>query len=96
MLIGETNSLSQMSEDTHAIDTSEISSSQIVTAVQFGDIPLITGLIKKNRDYAKLTDDGGCTLLHWAAINNRRVIAEMVEKYYLNFIMLRHLLLTLW
>jgi hypothetical protein len=47
--------------------------SKLVGAVQFGDLPAVQDAISKNRVSAKTIDGNGCSLLHWACINNRSV-----------------------
>jgi hypothetical protein len=49
--------------------------SDIVSAVQLGDLDVIVDAIETKIVDAKAVDRDGCSLLHWAAINNRCEIA---------------------
>jgi ankyrin repeat protein len=46
-----------------------------VKAVQFGDAAALRSLLESRQVSAQATDGDGCSLLHWAAINNRVEIA---------------------
>ena len=46
-----------------------------IAAVQGGDILQVTVHILQNRISSNATDEFGCTLLHWAAINQRYNVA---------------------
>ena len=48
----------------------------VVSAVQTGDIEVLVELVEKGLIAATTTDKDGCSLLHWAAINNRCEIAK--------------------
>ena len=52
----------------------------VVSAVQTGDIEVLIELVEKGMISVTTIDKDGCSLLHWAAINNRCEIA----KYLLN------------
>ena len=45
--------------------------SKLVSAVQFGDLSFVQEAVKLKHDVAQSVDDKGCSLLHWACINNR-------------------------
>lgn len=47
----------------------------VVRAVQFGDIKAVREAINGGIVSPNTTDESGCSLLHWAAINNRFAIA---------------------
>lgn len=50
----------------------------VIQAVQEGDIEIVAQAIDMRLVSANATDKDGCTLLHWAAINNRRAIAAFL------------------
>lgn len=50
--------------------------SDIVSAVQLGDLDVIVDAIETKIIDAKAVDKDGCSLLHWAAINNRCEVAR--------------------
>ena len=50
-----------------------------ITAVQTGDFDSVEELVVKNRLVSvNSKDTDGCTLLHWAAINNRVQITNLL------------------
>jgi ankyrin repeat protein len=49
-----------------------------VKAVQFGDFQTVKSLIDSHQVSANAVDNDGCSLLHWAAINNRVEIAVLL------------------
>lgn len=49
-----------------------------VKSVQFGDLVSIKNLVESHQVSAQATDSDGCSLLHWAAINNRMAIANLL------------------
>ena len=51
--------------------------SKLVSAVQFGDLAFVQEAIKLKRDIAQSVDDKGCSLLHWACINNRSILSSL-------------------
>lgn len=55
---------------------------KLVNAVQYGDMAYVKEAITEKRDRAYGTDGNGCSLLHWACINNRwaKVIAIFSRK----------------
>jgi palmitoyltransferase len=44
---------------------------RLISAVQYGDQNLIISAIRDNHISPNLCDESGCSLLHWASINNR-------------------------
>ena len=44
---------------------------KLVNAVQYGDMAYEKEAITEKRERAYGTDGNGCSLLHWACINNR-------------------------
>ena len=48
---------------------------ECITAVQRGDIILVTLHVLQNHVNPNACDEHGCTLLHWTAINQRYDIA---------------------
>ena len=50
---------------------SDDSIDKLVSAVQFGDFVFVQKAISEKRDKAMSIDCNGCSLLHWACINNR-------------------------
>lgn len=44
---------------------------KLVSAVQFGDLAFVQKAVNGKRELAVAIDDNGCSLLHWACINNR-------------------------
>ena len=48
----------------------------ILSAVQTGDLEVIVDVVEKNIIEPGAVDKDGCSLLHWAAINNRCDIAQ--------------------
>ena len=50
----------------------------VVKAVQFGDTDSVQTYIENRQVSAQASDSDGCTLLHWAAINNRMAIATLL------------------
>ena len=46
---------------------------KLVSAVQFGDLSAVQDAISNKRGNAQTIDANGCSLLHWACINNRSV-----------------------
>lgn len=66
-----------MSDDTEIIDT--------IAAVQDGDLEAIRGVLADRTVSPNAKDNDGCTLLHWAAINNRVAIAKVLIEYGANF-----------
>ena len=44
---------------------------KVVSAAQFGDFAFVKESVSGNRDLASAADANGCSLLHWACINNR-------------------------
>jgi hypothetical protein len=46
---------------------------KLVGAVQFGDLSAVQDAISNNRGSAQTIDGNGCSLLHWACINNRSI-----------------------
>jgi len=55
--------------------------SDIVSAVQLGDLDVIVDAIETKIIDAKAVDKDGCSLLHWAAINNRCEIATYLLEH---------------
>lgn len=55
--------------------------SELIYAVQFGDVDYVRKALAASSDYANITDSDGCSLLQWAAINNRTEIASMLIKH---------------
>lgn len=51
---------------------------KLVHAVQFGDFPFIETAISVHHVSPDIVDPQNCSLLHWAAINNRVQIAEFL------------------
>ena len=49
-----------------------------VKAVQFGDFQTVKSLLDSHQVSANAVDNDGCSLLHWAAINNRVEIATLL------------------
>lgn len=49
-----------------------------VKAVQFGDLTTIRTLVQSGQVSASSVDGDGCSLLHWAAINNRVAITQLL------------------
>jgi hypothetical protein len=52
--------------------------SKLVSAVQFGDLTYVQEAVKLKHDIAQSVDDKGCSLLHWACINNRSALYSRV------------------
>lgn len=52
--------------------------SKLVSAVQFGDLTYVQEAVKLKHDIAQSIDDKGCSLLHWACINNRSALSSRV------------------
>ena len=50
--------------------------SKLVSAVQFGDLSFVQEAVKLKHDVAQSVDDKGCSLLHWACINNRSLLTS--------------------
>lgn len=48
----------------------------LIHSVQFGDLPAVQKAIEQQKLSPDTTDRDGCSLLHWAAINNRMEIAK--------------------
>lgn len=48
----------------------------IIAAVQTGDIDVLVDVVRRNLIDVNAMDKDGCSLLHWAAINNRYEICE--------------------
>ena len=65
--------------------------SKLVSAVQFGDLAFVQEAIKVKRDIAKAVDDKGCSLLHWACINNRSISSRIITMTSLSISKLRSL-----
>ena len=59
----------------------DCSVSNLVSAVQFGDLPFVRDAVTSNKEWAAVNDEGGCSLLHWAAINNRRAITHLLVQH---------------
>ena len=51
---------------------------EAVKAVQNGELTLFTAALKAGVVSAQDSDETGCTLLHWAALNNRCEIARIL------------------
>lgn len=51
---------------------------KLVHAVQFGDFPFVETAITQYHMSPDTKDSQNCSLLHWAAINNRKQIAEFL------------------
>lgn len=49
-----------------------------VKSVQFGDTVSVKNLVESHKVSAQACDSDGCSLLHWAAINNRMAIASLL------------------
>ena len=43
----------------------------LVRSVQLGELDIIQEAVKNDRKLAQATDSNGCSLLHWACLNNR-------------------------
>lgn len=56
--------------------TSEFDDLDIKHAVQFGDLSKVKHLIESGLATANDTDSDDCSLLHWAAINNRLQVSS--------------------
>ena len=52
------------------------SNSELIKYIQSGDYDQFTSLYKQVNANESLCDENGCTLLHWAAINNRVKIID--------------------
>ena len=52
-----------------------------VKAVQFGDIQTVKTLIETHQLSASAVDSDGCSLLHWASINNRSSIVNFLIRH---------------
>lgn len=50
----------------------------VVKSVQFGDYASVKSLVESHQVSAQSFDGDGCSLLHWAAINNRMAIAALL------------------
>ena len=57
-------------------EISKISITDVISAVQYGDIDLLKQYIELGEYNINTVDSEGCSLLHWAAINNRIEIAR--------------------
>ena len=55
-----------------------VSIDELVKAVQYGDYMLVETAIEEYQYSANTIDTNGCSLLHWAAINNRVDIAKFL------------------
>lgn len=44
---------------------------KLVSAVQFGDLLCVKEIVDSNSNLSRSVDSNGCSLLHWACINNR-------------------------
>ena len=65
---------------------SEFDDLDIKQAVQFGDISKVKHLIESGLATASDVDADDCSLLHWAAINNRLEVSLLFLKgRYMNF-----------
>jgi len=53
----------------------------VVACVQEGDVETIRSSLEAHLISARASQDDGCSLLHWAAINNRIEIAQLLIKY---------------
>lgn len=51
---------------------------KLVRAVQYGDLKFVETAVEKFHVSVDVRDDDDCTLLHWAAINNRVKIMELL------------------
>lgn len=60
-------------------DTTEIVDT--IAAVQEGDLEAIRTVLGDRSVSPNAKDNDGCTLLHWAAINNRVAIAKVLIEY---------------
>lgn len=56
----------------------------VLTAVQEGEFEVVQEMINGRFVSANALDNTGCSLLHWAAINNRIVIARLLIENGLN------------
>ena len=64
-------------DDKKSIDNpTEFTVESLVAAVQHGDFPFVETAIEVYKFSPNLRDSQDCTLLHWAAINNRVQIAK--------------------
>lgn len=52
-----------------------------IAAVQEGDLETIRTVLSNRLVSANAKDRDGCTLLHWAAINNRTSITKLLIEY---------------
>jgi ankyrin repeat protein len=78
-------------EDTNtpqSYSRTEFTVDKIVHAVQYGDFPFIETAIEQYQISPALTDSDGCSIFHWACINNRREIANFLigRKINVNYI----------
>ena len=56
----------------------ENSAALVVKSVQFGDYVSVKSLVESHQVSPQACDADGCSLLHWAAINNRVEIANLL------------------
>lgn len=61
--------------------TTDGATSLIIRAVQYGDFAFVKESIENCKELVHVNDKDGCSLLHWAAINNRTSIASYLIKY---------------
>jgi hypothetical protein len=59
---------------------SQNSIDKLISAVQFGDVSCTQESISTNPELARGVDGNGCSLLHWACINNR--LATLVAVFH--------------
>src|SRR5690349_1053151 len=56
-------------------------SAELFSAVASGDVECVRELLGSDPDAAKVTDDEGATALHYATLNGRREIVELLLEY---------------
>lgn len=59
-------------------NSSEDDFNDVLAAVQEGDVEFVTEALRGRYVSASTLDSSGCSLLHWAAINNRITIARIL------------------